>query len=94
MIKNTFNPFYEVDQTLLALSLRSDRLSLIRGAAMIFANLTSHSIEEWTKAFNRSESSLDRLRQRFLQRAADNEEIQAQYQKFEEIARHFAVLQT
>ena len=82
-----------MDQTLLALSLRSDRLSLVRGAAMVFANLKGLSIEELAKAFNRDGSSLGRLRQRFLQRAADNEEIQAQYQKFEEIAKHFAILQ-
>ena len=84
---------YDVDQIVLASPLRSDRLSLIRGAAALFVRQKGHSLEDLAKIFKRDGSSLSRLMQRFSRRYACNVDVQNQYRNLEEIAERFADMQ-
>ena len=93
MILDALCQVYDVDQMTLASPLRSDHLSLIRGAAALFARQKGISLEELSKVFKRDGSSLGRLAQRFSQRYACSENLQNRYRKLEEVTLRSADMQ-
>jgi hypothetical protein len=84
---------YNVDQIALASPLRSEHLSLIRGAAALLARQKGLTLEELAKTFKRDGSSISRLMQRFLQRHASCIDLQNQYRQLEEVVSQFADMQ-
>lgn len=93
IILEALNQVYGIDQIALASPIRSDRLSLIRGAAALLARQKGLTLEGLAKAFKRDGSSLSRLLQRFLQRHASCVDLQNQYRQLEGVALRFADLQ-
>lgn len=93
MILEAICQVYDVDRIALASPLRSDYLSLVRGAAALLARQKGLTLEEIAKAFKRNGSSLSRLAQRFAQKHACSVDLQNQYRKLEEVALGFADVQ-
>jgi len=91
IILESLYQIYSVDQTTLASRLRTDRLSVIRGAAGLFARQKGIPLEELAKAFKRDGSTISRLAQQFSQKQAYNEDLQNQYQQLEMLVTRFAV---
>jgi len=92
VILESLYQIYGVDQATLASPLRTGGLSLIRGAAGLFAREKGIPLEELAKAFKRDGSSISRLAQRFSQKQAYNLDLQNQYQQLEMFVARFAVM--
>lgn len=84
---------FDVDRMALASPLRTNRLSLIRGAAALFAKQKGLTLEELAKDFKQDGSSISRLMQRFSKKHASCTDLQNQYQLLEKALARFADMQ-
>lgn len=75
---------YEIEETSLSSSTRS--MTLIRGAIASLAKKQGLSLEQMARTFNRDASSIGKAVKQFSEQCARNEEIQQQYEQFEECA--------
>lgn len=75
---------YEIEEAGLPSSTRS--MTLIRGAMASLAKKQGISLEEMARTFNRDASSVSKAVRQFSEQCALNDEIQQQYEQFEECA--------
>jgi putative transposase len=75
---------YEIEEASLSSSSRS--MTLIRGAIASLAKKQDISFEEMARIFKRDASSISKAVRQFSEQCAKSEEIQQQYEQFEEYA--------
>lgn len=74
---------YEVEETELTSTARSEKFTLVRGAVVTFARKQGFTMEEMTDLLNRNRNILAKAAQKFVEKSDSDVEIRQKYQLLE-----------